>query len=63
MNYKEYAHDYPHELFYEYEDELPQMHGDVYDKMFDASIVDGVRLFPYIFFKGKKCFLVTFETE
>lgn len=44
---------------YEYEDELPDdITDEEYDEIFNSSIIDGVRLFPYVEVEGEKYFIV-----
>lgn len=43
---------------YEYEDELPRnLSREEYDAMFPLSVVDGVRLFPYVEIYGQRYYL------
>ena len=37
------------ELFWEYEDQLPPMHSDDYETLYQYSrVIDGVRMYPFI---------------
>ena len=50
-------------LYWQNEDELPDMPNEVYKVMFPTSKVDFVRLFPYIKIDNKKYFLIDLEEE
>lgn len=44
-------------VFYEYEDELPEMDDEDYELIFDQSRIDGVRKFAYVMINGEKYYL------
>lgn len=48
-------------LFWENEDELPEISDDIYAAMFPLSKVDFVRYFPYMKIDGKKVYLISLE--
>jgi hypothetical protein len=50
-----------HVIYWMNEDELPDMKDDVYSVMFDASIVNIVRVYPYIVINGEKYFLIKLD--
>ena len=41
-------------MLWEYEDELET---DITQGMYNASVVDGVRVYPYVLIDNKKCYL------
>ena len=49
-------------LKWENEDELPELSKEIYDAMFLTSIVNGVRLFPYMeLVDGTKFYFIQIE--
>ena len=50
-------------LFWENEDELPDMSDDIYRAMYPLSKVDFARYFPYIVCNGEKIYLITLEDK
>lgn len=48
-------------LYWENEDELPDMSDEVYKAMFPLSKIDFVRYFPYIKINNKKIYLILLE--
>lgn len=50
-------------LFWENEDELPDMPDEVYKAMYPLSKVDFVRYFPYMKIDGTKVYLISLEIE
>ena len=43
---------------WEYEDQLPEIDDDTYNKMYKTSKVDFVRMFPYVEICGRRYYLV-----
>lgn len=48
-------------LFWENEDELPDIPDEVYKVMYPLSKVDFVRCFPYVICNGEKIYLISLE--
>jgi hypothetical protein len=43
---------------FEYEDQLPKFDGSLFSAMYDASVVDGVRLYPFVVINEERFYLV-----
>lgn len=43
---------------FEYEDQLPKFDGSLFSAMYDASVVDGVRLYPFVVVNEERFYLV-----
>lgn len=50
-------------LFWEPEDELPDMPDEVYTAMYPLSKVDFIRYFPYAMCNGEKIYLIVLEDK
>jgi len=49
---------------WEYEDQLPDLTDERYNEMFGLSrVIGGVRMFPYIIWQNKRCYLVNKDME
>ena len=42
---------------FEYEDQLPKFDGSLFSAMYDASVVDGVRLYPFVVINEERFYL------
>ena len=43
---------------FEYEDQLPKFDGSLFSAMYDASVVDSVRLYPFVVINEERFYLV-----